>query len=49
LVATSLAVALLERDEASRQDEWRPAVGKARKWLRRSGAAGFDAETALAG
>ncbi|MEE8525878.1 MAG: hypothetical protein V3T72_18230, partial [Thermoanaerobaculia bacterium] len=50
LIATSIAVALLERDEATRQDEWRPAVRKARKWLRRPGAvAGFDVESALAG
>jgi hypothetical protein len=47
LVATSVAVALLERDEAARQDEWRPAVRKAGKWLRRSGSGVFDAEAAL--
>lgn len=46
LVATAVAVALLERDEASRADEWRPAARKARKWLARQGSS-FDAGAVL--
>ncbi len=46
VVATAVAVALLERDEASRADEWRPAVKKARKWLARQGSS-FDPDTVL--
>jgi hypothetical protein len=37
VVATSLALALLERDEAKRRDEWRSAAEKARGWLSRQG------------
>ena len=48
LVATAVAVALLERDEASRADEWRPAVKKARRWLARQGSS-FDAGAVLDG
>lgn len=32
-VITALVVALLEREAADREDEWRPAVTKARAWL----------------
>lgn len=33
LVVTAVVVALLERDEASREPEWRQAANKARAWL----------------
>ena len=46
-VATAVAVALLERDMASRSGEWQPAARKARKWLESQGA-DFDAEALLA-
>ncbi len=50
LVATSVVLALLERDEAGRRDEWRPAACKARKWLQRSGMDdAFDVDAVLAG
>ena len=39
VVATAVAVALFERDEAGREDEWRPAARKARKWLARQSTA----------
>ncbi len=42
VVATAVVVALCERHEADRADEWRPAVRKARRWLERRGG-GFDA------
>jgi Ca-activated chloride channel family protein len=35
VVATVLALALLERDEAVREEQWRPAAKKARAWLAR--------------
>ncbi len=35
VVATALALALLERDEAAREEQWRPAAKKARAWLAR--------------
>ncbi len=46
-VATAVVVALLERDEAAREGEWRAAARKARKWLERQPAR-FDAEALLA-
>ena len=33
LVATALAIALFEREAASRRDEWRQAAKKAQRWL----------------
>ena len=42
-VVTAVVIALLERDEEARRDEWRPAVRKARKWLQRSGVPEIDA------
>ncbi len=48
VVATALALALLERDEAAREDQWRPAAGKARKWLARQ-PADFDVQAVLGG
>lgn len=30
---TAIAVALLEREQSSRESEWRPAVTKANNWL----------------
>ncbi len=48
-VVTAVVVAVLERDEPGRADEWRPAVTKARRWLRRQGATDFDAPALLAG
>ncbi len=42
VVATAVAVALLERDAGDRIDEWRPAARKARQWLARQGVE-FDA------
>ncbi len=47
VVATAVAVALLERDEISREDEWRLAARKAGRWLARNGA-GFEAAAVLA-
>ena len=35
VVATAVVIGLLGRDEASREDQWRPAIAKARKWLAR--------------
>ena len=37
LVATTLVLALLERDETDRADEWRPAAAKARRFLEKQG------------
>lgn len=46
LVVTAAVLAILERDEAAREDEWRPAARKARLFLERQG--GFDASALLA-
>jgi Ca-activated chloride channel family protein len=42
IVVTSVVIAILERDHADRESEWRPAVTKARGWLARQSAS-FDA------
>jgi hypothetical protein len=46
LVVTSVVVCLLERDYATRESEWRPAVDKAKAWLAKQDAS-FDARGVL--
>jgi Ca-activated chloride channel family protein len=42
VVVTSVVIAILERDHADREPEWRPAVAKAKGWLAKQSSS-FDA------
>jgi Ca-activated chloride channel family protein len=46
VVATSVVLLLLERDEPTRESEWRPALTKAKAWLAKQTAT-FDARAIL--
>lgn len=46
VAATALVIALLERGEVARGDEWGPAARKARAWLKRQKST-FDARAVL--
>jgi len=46
LVVTATAIALLEREHSDRESEWRPAVTKAKGWLKKQSST-FDPLTVL--